>query len=170
MCRNNWLWGIRKVPVTVSFDHHSYRWSSTFRTLAFWGKLIVANSRLADLLNKARLSCHRQARWFLVPGKWEARSRGKFYSSTRSFVSRCREQSSTPPELVFHQSKKCWPWHARCGNVWFCGWTLCSHWTKLIYIIKIQCKFPKATPSLQSCSPPNFADFSSVISEQLKEI
>ena len=55
-------------------------------------------------------------------------------------------------------------------NFWFCGWTLCSHWTKLIYIIKIQCKFPKATPSLQSWSPPNFAPFSSVISEQLEEI
>ena len=77
---------------TVSFEHHLYRWSSIFRTLAILRRHIVANSRLADLLNKARLSCHRQARWFLVPGKWEARSRGKFYSSTRSFVSRYRGQ------------------------------------------------------------------------------
>ena len=89
MCWNNWPWGNgRPGPGTVSFEHHLYRLPSTFRSLAILRKHIVANSRLADLLNKERLSCHRQARQFLVGGKWEARSRGKYYSSTRSFVCR----------------------------------------------------------------------------------
>ena len=80
------MWG--QVIVKVLSKHHLYRWPSTFRTLAILKKRIVANSRLADPLNKERLSCHRQALGsFWSAGKWKARSQGQYYSSTRSFVS-----------------------------------------------------------------------------------
>ena len=95
---------------TVSFEHHLYRWPSIFSSLAILRKHIVANSRLADLLNKERLSCHRQARWFFGPRKMGGQVPGQVLFEHQVLC-------VALPGAILNQSKKWWPWHATYGKV-----------------------------------------------------
>ena len=76
----------------------------------FWGDALLPIQGWLGLLNKERLSSHRQARWFFGPRKMGGQVPGQVLFEHQVLC-------VALPGAILNQSKKWWPWHATYGKV-----------------------------------------------------